>query len=126
MTVPFAVLLYNPSLCAYISLVVVGLLAAQMESWLAQTVLFKQKRGGSSSRYYATGMNGPPSSVSEDRVRVHRYRQMESVFREEAEKLGQTKDIQIVVSRYLLFFLCPGWPRKFGWQTYTRPCCTVI
>lgn len=44
---------------------------AQVEVWLTQEVLAKHKRvGGISTRYYGTRTNGPPSSVSEEKVRV--------------------------------------------------------
>lgn len=36
-----------------------------------QAVITKQKRGGGiGSRYYRAGLNGPPSSVSDDKVTV--------------------------------------------------------
>lgn len=39
--------------------------------WLTQEVLAKQKRvGGISTRYYGARTNGPPSSVSEEKVRI--------------------------------------------------------
>lgn len=44
---------------------------AQVEEWLKQEVLAKHKRvGGTSTRYYAARTNGPPSSVSEEKVRI--------------------------------------------------------
>ncbi|CAB1113461.1 unnamed protein product [Ectocarpus sp. CCAP 1310/34] len=44
----------------------------QMESWLNQAMLAKQKHGANAgSRYYGARMNGPPTSVSEDKVGVH-------------------------------------------------------
>lgn len=43
----------------------------QVEVWLTQEVLAKNKRvGGISARYYGARTNGPPSSVSEEKVRI--------------------------------------------------------
>ena len=66
--VPFLLL---PCFGVTTSHVVFALRGAQVEVWLTQEVLAKHKRvGGISTRYYAARTNGPPSSVSEEKVGV--------------------------------------------------------
>lgn len=64
-----------PPLCSIVTACGFVMHAAQVESWLSQELLAKQKRGGSiSSRYYGARMNGPPSSVTEEKVVFVRLR----------------------------------------------------
>lgn len=53
----------------------------QVEVWLTQEVLAQHKRvGGISTRYYGARTNGPPSSVSEEKVRSFSVRAAAEVF----------------------------------------------